>query len=317
MKKFIHLITVLLLTFQTNFGQSAQIKPYDSGPFGIQVNTFTGALYYERSDLFIPGKGLSMSITFHYNSGKVYFDRGYGHGWTFSYHMLYEKKGTSIVIERSNGQRDRYSFNGSGYDPPTGVYDELTEYQPDKFLLESKYGMKFYFEDASHHRITKIENRNGNTLTFDYTVGELTTITDPSGKQLILAWSGGHLSQVTDPNTTPSRVITYTYTGDNLTQVTDQDGNTISYGYGSWYNMTSLTDKNGVTLDITFTDKTVTNYNIPLLGIDKSFAYDTFEFTTTITDFVSSGNQVTIYHYNLDNKIDLIENACGDTMEYE
>ena len=115
-------------------------KPNVSGPYGTNVNSYTGNLFYQRTDLYIPGRGLPIDISFSYNSGRTARDWGYGHGWSFPYSMQYYFDNSSIIIERSDGRKDEFVWNGSSYDPPTGVYDVLTEYQSDKYLLTTKNG---------------------------------------------------------------------------------------------------------------------------------------------------------------------------------
>ena len=291
-------------------------KPNVSGPYGTNVNSYTGNLFYQRTDLYIPGRGLTIDITFSYNSGRTARDWGYGQGWSFPYSMQYYFENSSVIIERSDGRKDEFVWNGSSYDPPTGVYDQLTEYQSDKYLLTTKHGKKYYFDNATHKQITKIEDKNGNTLTFSYTSGKLTTITDPSGRQLNLSWTGDHLTQITDPNKTPNRVISYQYdAADNMTQVTDPVGNTTSYGYGSWSNITSITDARSNTVNISY------NANKAISGIstattNKTFTYDTGNHTTTVTDYVTSGNQTRIYTYDTDGRVTGIQLPSGHTISY-
>ena len=226
------ILATLIITGNNKAFALKETKPNETGPWpGLYVNTYTGNFFYQRSDLYIPGRGLSIDITFSYNSGRTIRDWGFGHGWTFTYNLLYEIHGDTIFIERGDGQKDAFIWNGTSYDPPTGIYDMLTEYSPGKYLLTTKYGSKYYFDEATHKKITKIEDRNGNTITFAYTGEHLDIITDASGRQLILSWSNDHLSQITDPNTTPSRTISYEYEEKDgyihLTKVIDPLDNSI------------------------------------------------------------------------------------------
>ena len=204
------LFSLFLLVSSTMLGQNLT-KPLINGPAGIRVNSFTGNMFYQRNDLFIPGRGLSFDMTFSYNSGENAKDWGYGNGWTFTYNMLYEQDGANIVIRRGDGRRDVYTYNGSGYDHPVGIFDVLTEYETGKFRLRSKYGIEYFFDNATHKRLTKIQDPNSNTVTIQYAAGLPTQITDVSGRVLTLTWVDGHLSQITDANTSPTRTILFFY----------------------------------------------------------------------------------------------------------
>ncbi|MCX6224186.1 MAG: DUF6531 domain-containing protein, partial [Bacteroidia bacterium] len=122
------ILVVVILQLCPNYHAPAQriTKPNESGPIpGLAVNTFSGNLVYQRTDLTIPGRGISLNITFTYNSGRNQRDWGYGHGWSFSYGMGYRRSGDTVFIDRDDGQRDPFMLSGSQYLPPTGVYEDL------------------------------------------------------------------------------------------------------------------------------------------------------------------------------------------------
>ena len=69
---FLSMLTLaylFLLAAENCFAQNLT-KPNIVGHAGIKVNSFTGNKFYQRSDLFIPGRGLSLNITFTYNGGE-------------------------------------------------------------------------------------------------------------------------------------------------------------------------------------------------------------------------------------------------------
>ena len=93
-------------------------KPNISGPMGLSVNSFSGNLYYSRTDLFIPGRGLSIDLTFSYNTATTAIDLGYGSGWSMTYSMIYQRDDNKVIIRRGDGRKDVFTFNGSGYVAP-------------------------------------------------------------------------------------------------------------------------------------------------------------------------------------------------------
>ncbi len=292
-------------------------KPNITGPGGIQVNSFTGNLFYQRSDLSIPGRGVSIDISFFYNSGQTTVDNGYGNGWSFSYNMYYYFDASDVIIKKSDGSKDKYTWNGSSYEPPTGVFDVLEEYQSNKFRLTTKYGLKYFFDESSHKKLTKIEDPNGNAIAISYTNGFPTTVTDPTARSLTLTWTDDHLTQITNANVTPSRSITYNYDANgNQVRVTDPIGNTVDYGYGAWCNITSFTDGRGNTVNITF------NANKAVSGIstsitNKTIAYDTENKQTSVTEEVSSGNQTTTYTFDDNGRFVKLTDPSGQFVSYE
>ena len=64
------------------FAASAQnvIRPKIACPNGIYVNSYNGVLFYQRSDLRIPNRGLPLEAVFYYNSSANTTNYGYGNG---------------------------------------------------------------------------------------------------------------------------------------------------------------------------------------------------------------------------------------------
>lgn len=96
--KYVLLLVVNL--YYISFSSRAQniTRPNIEGPSNLQVNSYTGSLFYQRTDMFIPGRGLSMDITFTYNSADRSTDWGYGYGWTFNYNQFYIITDSSIIF---------------------------------------------------------------------------------------------------------------------------------------------------------------------------------------------------------------------------
>jgi len=102
-------------------------KPNEEGPIpGLYVNTYTGNMFYERNDLFIPGRNLSLDISFFYNSGRSNEDWGYGNGWSSSFSIHYYRAGDNIIIENNDGRQDEYRWDGFNFIPPAGIHNTLT-----------------------------------------------------------------------------------------------------------------------------------------------------------------------------------------------
>src|SRR4029077_4890639 len=105
---------------------------------GLNVNSFTGNVFYQRNDIDIPGMGPDLSIHFSYNDRNISDDFGYGFGWTFTYSNSYTKDSAHLTITRGDGRKDTFTLSGSVYAPPAGTFDSLFQYQPGKYSLKNK-----------------------------------------------------------------------------------------------------------------------------------------------------------------------------------
>ncbi len=249
---FAALCAVLMLPLQLSAQNTA--RPNLKGPAGLEVNTYSGNLYYKNALYALPGPGgeNSLAIGFVYNSQSTANDFGYGYGWTSSFNTAYEFVGSDVLMRYPDGSSDLFTWNGSGYDAPTGIYDVLEEYAPNEYRLTTLDGMVMEFSNGEHKRITSITDRNGNTQSITYDgSGYPQTITDPCGRMITLTFSGGQLTTIDDPSTTPARQVSLGYDAfGNLQSITDPNGHTISYTYDVNRNMTQLQDARGSLFNI-------------------------------------------------------------------
>lgn len=290
-------------------------------PNGLQVNTFTGNLFYQRADLFIPAPGLPIDISFYYNSSLRNEDIGYGQGWTFSYSMRYyfiNAAQDSAVVEWPDGRRDVHAnSNGSNeYQAVThGLFYGFVQVQGGQFQLRTKDGMNYYFEDPLHRRLTRIEDPNGNTLSLNYNGSELTSITDAAGRNINLSWANGHLQKITDALDTPSREISFSYNSNNqLTQVQNPAGR-ISYTYGPDHELRSVSDENGNPAVIHYRSNVEAVSKIVSCAGDQVFQYDGERGKTYVFE---NGNNTTTFEYDDEGKLlRKYGSCCGFDLSYQ
>lgn len=294
-----------------------QIIPRSSipTPGGTSVNSFTGNLHYFRTDLFIPGRGPSLEISFSYNSRNGGRNLGYGVGWMFNYDMCYEVDTSGMIVMDKYGHRDLYTLNGSTYESPIGVYSTFEEYQLGKFRLRTLEGMYYYFDDANHKKVTKIEDPNGNALTLDYAAGQLSKATDASGRELAFEWAGTYLISVTDANEIPARTLLYDYDGlGNLTGMTNLVGDQMTFGYGQENRMVTMTDFNSNNINITYHQDGSTSEIISCLTY-HSFTYNKFSRKTYVAERNQSGNQRATFSFDEQGRLSAQKgNCCGYEM---
>ena len=138
-------IITLSVLYSASFAQNIN-KPNIPGPAGLKVNSYSGGLFYHRTDLHIPGRGLSIDLSFHYNSTNTGIDLGYGPGWSMTYSMMCTPGSNNAVILREDGRKDVYTWNGSAYIAPVGIFDSLVQYLAGKFKLITKQGTSYFFD---------------------------------------------------------------------------------------------------------------------------------------------------------------------------
>ena len=316
----------LLVTSNPLWSQNIN-TPNKTGPMGLQVNSLTGNLYFSRNDLFISGRRFDLNISFQYNSVNSDLNFGYGLGWSFIYDVRYSiDTFNNKIIKWGDGSEDKYTPNGSGgYSSPKGSFTTFSEYQSGKFVLAEKDGDQYFFDNATHKRLTKMQEPNGNFLNFGYTDSLLTSVANEAGQTISFGYDNkGRLTSVIDALTTPNRTWTYTYDAtDHLLQVTDPAGGKFQYAYLINGPMKSITDKNNNVVNIIYYgDATISE----LIGCNRriSFSYDTTQKVSIATDYVPEGeNQVTKYKYTTVNGANwltsITSNCCGfdKTFEYD
>ena len=309
---------LLLLSFEKSAAQNIN-RPNKMGPMGMEINTNTGNMYLSRTDIYIPGRQLDFDISFNYNSYNYTENTGYGNGWSFKYNLRYKLDTAGrVVIIWSDGREDTYTTNGNQFISPAGFFDSLSQYQPSKYILKTKAGLRLYFDNNTHKRLTKVQEPNGNTLNFTYADSLISSITNSAGQVITLSYASAKLISITDANASPVQTYTYTYDDyGNLTKVTDPAGGTNKYTYLVNGPMSSITDKNNNNADLIyysdFSAKEIITCNSRM-----AFSYDTTVHTTTVIDFVPTAtNQVSTYVYNDKGWLSkLTGNCCGYSMAF-
>ena len=183
-------------------------NPNKTGPLGTQVNTLTGNLFISRNDIFVSARGFNVLLGFYYNSYNFNEDVSYGNGWSFEYDIRYSTDTSgNKLIKWGDGREDEYKLlAGNKYKAPRGFFDTLTEYQATKFRLQQLDGIKYFFDNAVHKRITKMEEPNGNAINFTYTDTLLTSLVNTAGQSITFTYnSNGKLATIVDALVAPSR----------------------------------------------------------------------------------------------------------------
>jgi len=173
---------------------------------------FSGEFHYAVEDLRIKGRGLDFVWARKYRS-RVGPNTAQGNGWDFSYNVRVERFGQEVVVFDGNTRADVFQRQ----------LDDT--YAADEFFSEGSFSNNVFtlkFQDtgkwefraldgsAAQGRISRIEDRNGNALTFAYDgLGRLMTVTDTLGRNISVAYNGqGFIDTVTD---FAGRAVRYAY----------------------------------------------------------------------------------------------------------
>ena len=282
-------------------------------PNGTEVNVKSGNLFYERLDLFLPSQGLDIEARFAYSRSRDTVNVGYGFGWLFNYGLQYALDSGNVVILRTVERMDTFQLVMGAFEAPPGVYDELVEYQPAQYRLTDKSGIKYYFDDAAHQKLTSVEDRNGNTLTLNYVDGLLQNIVHSAGEQLDLTWTDGLLTQITNNNITPARTVTFTYENNNLMSATGPLGYMESYTYDDLHRMTTLTDRNNAPVTMVYSS---VGSVLKIISCENelTFTYSGETNQTVVAEKSGGTDRVSAYIYDAEGNLVEFENADGGSF---
>jgi RHS repeat-associated protein len=303
-------LLILLSFFATLMVMGQNIpRPNIEGPKGFTVNSFTGNLFYQRTDLTLRGTGFPLYSTFYYNAVQDTLDYGYGTGWSFYYHALYKELGDTLVIQRSDAKKDSFRLVNGVYKSPTGVYDSLYKTGA-TVILKSKDGLEHIFADATHKKLTGLRNRNGNFVSVVYSGTNPVRIRNSSGRCLVLNWQQGRLAEISD-SAAPAKKYTYQYDNSKLQTVTNPLGDKTSYAYAG-KQLVRMADENGNPLVISYTTSGRVK-SIQSCNTEQSFTYiDTLK--TTLSS-INSARGVQVTRYLFDEKQRLKELGTPDNKK--
>lgn len=166
-----------------------------------------------------------------------------GDGWSHNFHTFITSVDDHVVVHWGGGNIEVYELNGSEWKPMSmGVYDKLTD-SNNSFVIKTKSQMSYYFgtKKSGVAYLSKITDRNGNTLTIEYAKGEndmprISSVSD-GNRSLSFSYLPGTnlLSSIKDPL---NRTISFSYKLNKktnryqLSSFTDAKGQTTNYLYG-------------------------------------------------------------------------------------
>ena len=166
-------------------------------------------------------------------------------GWTHTYHTFITSIDDYVIVHWGGGSIDVYKYNGSTYEPVSmGVYDKLNV-SSGTLSIKTKSQVTYYFGNSYRGvaYLTKIVDRNNNTLTISYETGQnseprISTVSDGNGRNLTFNYKEGTnlIHKITDPL---GRYIVFGYTINGttgryqLSGFKDAKQNETRYYYGN------------------------------------------------------------------------------------
>ena len=204
---------------------------------GDPINLATGNFIYHRE--YLRMKGLCpMEFKIFYNS--VEQKQGVlGKGWVHNYQIYIQREKQGVVLHWSDGREEIFVSQEDGqYTHLIGKQDALSE-TPDGLVYKTTLGVSYVFDKEG--RNTKVEDRNGNTLTFSYDIaGRLSEVKSISGEALRYQYDANNLLVEVADNI--GRSVNLSYEDGYLTQISDEENHIFQYGYDSNGNMCEITN---------------------------------------------------------------------------
>lgn len=168
-----------------------------------------------------------------------------GGGWSHNYHSFITLVDNQLIVHWGGGSIDVYELNGSEWKPVSmGVYDKV-DVSGNSIVIKTKSQMAYEFGTKYNGvaYMSKVTDRNGNTLTITYETGEnseprISTVSDPAGRKLTFAYGQSGTNLITSISDPLNRSIKFGYTYNNktgnyqLSSFTDAKNQTTNYIYG-------------------------------------------------------------------------------------
>jgi RHS repeat-associated protein len=267
----------------------------------LSVNVDNGNLVAAGSDLQIKGTGLDLSLQRVYNSlgdccgafGTWLMGSGVDeHLTVIDQHINFQGPGGWDLTFYSNGS--------GGYAPPPGADASLVANLDGTYTLtQNATAEQLHFNGAGV--LTSDVDRNGDTIVYTTTGGNLSSITDTQGRQVTFTYASlvaaNLITKVTDST---GRTWQYLYVSANgfpeLTQYTDPAGKLTKYAYDTSGRITLITDP-------------VTNQT--KLGYDSQSRVTSI---TYVTNTVNGTGPTTTYGYHPNAAGSCAAAPSGDTL---
>ncbi len=227
---------------------------------GDPVNMVSGNMYHQERDIYLKGRGgLDIAFERTYNS-HVRKDSPLGFGWTHSFNHYLKFYDDDPSDSTTNPTQSAIWVDGTGattafdvtgtvngvpvstvFTNPDNVYVAAKREGNGEYSIREKNGLTFYFQNIAGAagdiaKLSRVVDRNGNTLTFAYNGDNLTSVQDDLNRSLTFYYDNAdhHITRVEDWS---GRTFRYSYVNNNLDKfetpqaVAGQEQSTTAYVY--------------------------------------------------------------------------------------
>jgi RHS repeat-associated protein len=212
-----------------------------SGTSKLSVDVGTGNALYADQLISLPGVTEDVPIMLSYNSSMfgtstpsaVTGDTGSGWSITGFDNRLVQNSDNSVTFYGQSGLTGVFAANGTAYTAPTQFQADLVKTGTTGWTLTGHDTQTKLTFNASG-RMTKIQDRNGNATTFNYSGGLPASIVASRGTTatatLTIATSGNRITSLTQTAGSLTRQVQLSYTSaGKLATITDTAGGQTSF----------------------------------------------------------------------------------------
>lgn len=316
------------LTLASLAGLGKNNATMGQGSEAAYVNIANGNLVLQDRDDRLTGSGAVLEVVRTYNSQGLIHDDNADNWWINGYRRIANLTGTAnndgSTVQRLDADGSALTYR---YDAASGIYlPDAASGRHDMLTYDQVAGQwtwteaatqrtETYEANASGWRLRSAADANGNTLTYSYANGLLSSIVDGAGEAVEFVYDGNQLMQerVRQADGSYLSRTSYAYDSDGrLYQVKvdlspsdndASDGNVYvtSYSYTGDTNLVSgILQSDGTRLTLSYDDQKRVSVMIDSLGRATRFSYDATNRTTTVTDALGNAS---VYRYDEQNRL--------------
>jgi RHS repeat-associated protein len=209
------------------------------------VNTATGAVTENVTDVAFPGSGATFSLTRYYRSDATSTSGLLGKGWSLSFEAALNVATDTITLVDSDGAQVVFTKGPDGtFTAPRPIRYTLTARSSGYSLKDIDGNVRIFDADG---RLTAVQDSDGHGLALAYTSGVLSTVTDTADRteSFDVDPTTGELRDIALHD---GRSVRFGYVGGQLTTVTGTDGGTTTYTYNAAGQLATTVDANDQTV---------------------------------------------------------------------
>ncbi len=273
------------------------------------INTISGNVSYDTTDIAVPTPGLPSIFARAYNSADDR-DGPLGPRWSHSYHWTLSETNTVFdgetntwkVLRTGDGSDHRFEVNGGSYEAPFDLNWSLADATPSGYTLTIPPAIEYSF--TSNGILSAIEDGSANTVTMTYSNGtDLVEAEHSNGLSLEFGYTSGNLTSVSSPDADLSMSFAYNGSGEltNATRTVAGQSQITAYSYdtGSNHLLTVRTNPNGDEFEYAYAaDGRGTNMTLNTNWYTHAVAYSNDWNQTHVTYERRDTNQTFVYHIN-------------------